>query len=117
MAETGEADLAFFQAVASFDVWYRDFPANPNLIRIPKRWQWIDAVAQISKQGMTYVFDRETGEPSFGPELLETPRNSIHRASEGDCLLLSNLPTLARAHLWQMTFQKSDIINLKPDGS
>ncbi|MDR7129863.1 quinoprotein glucose dehydrogenase [Algoriphagus sp. 4150] len=68
-AETGER-IWHFQGV-HHDVWDRDFPANPNLIRIQKDGKWIDAVAQISKQGMTYVFDRETGQPVW--DIVETP--------------------------------------------
>ena len=40
-----------------------DFPAAPNLLDITVGGRAVKALAQVSKQGFTYVFDRETGEP------------------------------------------------------
>ena len=60
-AETGQR-LWHFQAV-HHGVWDYDFPAAPNLIDIRVGGRDIKAVAQVSKQGFTYVFDRATGEP------------------------------------------------------
>jgi quinoprotein glucose dehydrogenase len=47
------------------DLWDRDLPAPPNLITVTKNGKQIDAVAQITKQGYVFVFDRETGKPLF----------------------------------------------------
>src|SRR5205814_9927040 len=44
-------------------LWDYDFPAPPNLVTISVDGRKIDAVAQVSKQGFTYVFDRVTGRP------------------------------------------------------
>ncbi len=44
-------------------VWDYDLAAAPNLIKISVDGRKIDAVAQVSKHGFTYVFDRVTGEP------------------------------------------------------
>ena len=44
-------------------VWDYDFNAAPNLVTINVDGREIDAVAEVSKQGFTYVFDRVTGEP------------------------------------------------------
>ena len=51
-----------FQAV-HHGLWDYDFPAAPNLVTIAVDGRRIDAVAQVSKQGFTYVFDRVTGRP------------------------------------------------------
>ena len=51
-----------FQAV-HHGVWDYDFTAPPNLVTITVDGRTIDAVAEVSKQGFTYVFDRVTGEP------------------------------------------------------
>ncbi|HIF21035.1 MAG TPA: pyrroloquinoline quinone-dependent dehydrogenase [Gemmatimonadetes bacterium] len=59
--ETGER-VWHFQAV-HHGVWDYDFPAAPNLLDITVDGRRIRAIAQVSKQGFTYVFDRETGEP------------------------------------------------------
>ena len=44
-------------------LWDYDNPAAPNLVTITVNGRRIDAVAQVTKQGFTYVFDRVTGEP------------------------------------------------------
>ena len=59
--ETGER-VWHFQAV-HHGVWDYDFPAAPTLLDITVDGRAIKAIAQVSKQGFTYVFDRETGEP------------------------------------------------------
>ena len=60
-ARTGERQW-HFQAV-HHGVWDYDFSAPPNLVTITVDGREIDAVAEVSKQGFTYVFDRITGEP------------------------------------------------------
>ncbi|HEY7392788.1 MAG TPA: pyrroloquinoline quinone-dependent dehydrogenase [Bryobacteraceae bacterium] len=52
----------YFQTV-HHGLWDWDNPAPPNLITITVNGQRIDAVAQVTKQGFTYVFDRITGKP------------------------------------------------------
>ena len=47
------------------DVWDRDLPAPPNLVTLNRNGKRIDAVAQITKQGYVFVFERETGKPLF----------------------------------------------------
>ena len=60
-ARTGER-VWHFQAV-HHGLWDYDFPAAPNLIDITVDGREIKAVAIVSKQAFTYVFDRVTGEP------------------------------------------------------
>jgi quinoprotein glucose dehydrogenase len=60
-ANTGKMKW-YFQAI-HHGLWDWDFPAPPNLITITVDGKRIDAVAQVSKQGFTYVFDRVTGRP------------------------------------------------------
>ena len=60
-AATGER-LWHFQLV-HHDVWDFDNPAAPILVDIEVDGLSIPAVAQITKQGWAYVFNRVTGEP------------------------------------------------------
>ena len=60
-ARTGKRQW-HFQAV-HHGVWDYDLGAAPNLATITVDGRKIDAVAQVSKQGFTYVFDRVTGAP------------------------------------------------------
>ena len=47
------------------DILDRDAPAPPNLIMVERDGQKIEAVAQITKQGYVFVFERTTGKPLF----------------------------------------------------
>ena len=60
-AETGER-VWHFQTV-HHGIWDYDLPAPPVLVDIEVNGRPIPAVAQITKQGFTFVFDRRTGEP------------------------------------------------------
>ena len=73
--ETGER-MWHFQAV-HHGVWDYDFPTHPNLLDITVDGRDIKAIAQVSKQGYTYVFDRVTGEPVWPIEerAVETDTN------------------------------------------
>lgn len=62
-ANTGKR-VWHFQAV-KHDLWDRDFPSPPSLVRVKRSGQWIDAVAQTTKSGHVYVFERATGKPLF----------------------------------------------------
>jgi quinoprotein glucose dehydrogenase len=52
----------YFQEV-HHGLWDYDNPAPPNLVTITVNRRRIDAVAQVTKQGFTYVLDRVTGQP------------------------------------------------------
>ena len=52
----------YFQTV-HHGLWDYDNPAPPNLVTITVDGRRIDAVAQVTKQGFTYVFDRVIGKP------------------------------------------------------
>ena len=60
-ARTGERRW-HFQTV-HHGVWDYDLAAAPNLMTITVDGREIEAVAQVSKHGFTFVFDRVTGEP------------------------------------------------------
>ena len=65
-ARTGE--LRWHFQTVHHGVWDYDLAAAPNLMTITVDGREIDAVAQVSKQGFTYVFDRVTGEPVWPRE-------------------------------------------------
>ncbi len=62
-ANTGKR-IWHFQAV-KHDIWDRDFPAPPALVRVKSGNKWIDAVAQTTKTGHVYLFERSHGKPLF----------------------------------------------------
>ena len=74
-AETGEK-VWHFQAV-HHGLWDYDFPTAPNLVDITVDGKKIEALAQVSKQAFTYVFDRVTGEPVWPIEELAVPQSTV----------------------------------------
>lgn len=63
--------------VVHHDLWDRDLAANPNLVTIEKDGKKIDAVAQITKHGYVFMFDRENGGPVFPIEEKHVPTNGL----------------------------------------
>lgn len=62
-AATGKL-IWYFQGV-HHDIWDRDFPTAPVLMTIKRNGKSVDVVAQTTKQGFLFVFDRVTGKPLF----------------------------------------------------
>ena len=58
-------------------VWDYDLPAAPTLVDITVDGRPIKAVAAISKQGFTYVFDRVTGDPVWPIEERAVPQSTV----------------------------------------
>ena len=73
--ETGER-VWHFQAI-HHGLWDWDFPTGPNLLDITVDGRPIKAIAQVSKQGFTYVFDRVTGEPVWPIEERPVPQGNV----------------------------------------
>lgn len=63
------------------DLWDRDLPAPPNLITVRHRGKRVDAVAQVTKSGHVFVFNRETGEPLFPIEHVPVPPSTLQGES------------------------------------
>ena len=59
------------------DVWDRDLPAPPTLVRVNRDGRMVDAVAQITKSGFVFVFDRETGKSLFPIEEREVASSDV----------------------------------------
>src|SRR4029434_146409 len=76
-AATGKR-IWHFQPVRH-DIWDRDFPSPPTLVTMTRDGQSIDAVAQTTKQGWLYVFDRTSGAPLFPIEERRFPERSEER--------------------------------------
>ena len=62
-AQTGKR-IWHFQTV-HHDLWDRDLPCPPNLLTVMHKGRRVDAVAQATKDGYVFVFDRDTGKPLF----------------------------------------------------
>jgi quinoprotein glucose dehydrogenase len=74
-AATGKR-LWHFQTI-HHDLWDWDLPAQPNLVTVRRDGKDIPAVAQITKTGFVFVFDRVTGKPLFDIEERPVPQSKI----------------------------------------
>ena len=81
-ARTGKR-VWHFQAI-KHDLWDWDFPAAPTLVTVTREGRRVDAVAQITKTGYVYVFERATGKPLFPIEYRKVPASTLdgERAAE-----------------------------------
>jgi quinoprotein glucose dehydrogenase len=74
-AATGERKWHF--QTTHHDIWDRDLPTPPVLITLTIAGKKVDAVAQITKQGLVFVFDRDTGKPLFDVEERPFPSSDL----------------------------------------
>ncbi|NKB33900.1 MAG: PQQ-binding-like beta-propeller repeat protein [Pseudomonadales bacterium] len=74
-ASTGER-VWHFQMI-HHGLWDYDTPAAPNLMNINVDGREIRALAQVTKQGWAYVFDRATGVPVWPMPELPVPQGMI----------------------------------------
>ncbi len=74
-ANTGKR-LWHFQGV-HHDIWDRDFPAAPALLTVEHDGKRVDAVAQTTKQGYVYLFNRVTGRSLFPIEERTYPASTV----------------------------------------
>ena len=78
-ARTGRR-LWHFQFV-HHDLWDRDLPAPPDLLTVERGGRRVDAVAQVTKSGHVFVFNRETGEPLFPIQERPVPPSELQGES------------------------------------
>lgn len=74
-AATGKR-IWHFQAV-KHDIWDRDFPSPPTLVTVERDGKRVDAVAQTTKHGFVFLFDRATGKPLFPIEYRRVPPSTV----------------------------------------
>jgi membrane-bound PQQ-dependent dehydrogenase (glucose/quinate/shikimate family) len=74
-ARTGKR-LWHYQIV-HHNLWDWDLPAQPNLVTLNRGGKQVPAVAQITKMGFLFVFDRLTGQPLFDVEERPVPPSEV----------------------------------------
>jgi quinoprotein glucose dehydrogenase len=58
------------------DIWDKDLPTAPALVTVTRDGKAIEAVAQPTKTGYVYLFERTTGKPLFTVNELPVPATS-----------------------------------------
>jgi quinoprotein glucose dehydrogenase len=74
-ARTGQR--IWHQQLVHHDLWDYDLPNSPKLLTLRRDGRNVDVVAQATKQGFVFVFERETGRPFFPIEERPVPQSDL----------------------------------------
>ena len=107
-ARTGRR-IWHFQTV-HHDLLDRDLPAAPNLLTVRHEGRTVDAVAQITKTGFVFVFDRETGRPLFPVEERPVPATDLNGEESWPTQPVPAKP----APFARQTMTEADLTDLSP---
>jgi quinoprotein glucose dehydrogenase len=109
-ANTGKLKW-YFQTV-HHDNWDYDNCAAPMLITVKRHGKSIPAVAQITKQGLMFILDRETGKPIYGVKEVPTVNDN---AEPGDVLWPTEPMPVKPPPLARDTFSPGEIATVTPE--
>jgi quinoprotein glucose dehydrogenase len=108
-AATGK--LKWHQQLVHHDIWDYDLAAAPALFEVNRNGKKIPAVAQISKMGLLFVFDRVTGEPIFGIEERPVPQSVV----PGEKTSATQPFPVKPPPIARNTFREEEMYNLSPE--
>ncbi|MFI5184200.1 MAG: PQQ-binding-like beta-propeller repeat protein [Vicinamibacteria bacterium] len=92
------------------DLWDRDLPSAPILVTLNRDGRRVDAVAQTTKSGFVFLFDRETGAPLFPIEEVSAPPSDLAGESASPTQPVPvKPPPFAR-----QVFTEAEVTNLSP---
>ncbi len=63
--DAGTGKLLWYYQLVHHDIWDYDLPAQPVLVTVHRNGEEVPAVAQITKMGFVFLFNRVTGKPLF----------------------------------------------------
>ena len=78
-AEDGSVNWAF--QTVHHDLWDYDVPAQPGLYQVYRNGKPHDVVAQVTKSGLIFILDRDTGAPFLPIEEKPVPQGGVHGES------------------------------------
>jgi quinoprotein glucose dehydrogenase len=93
------------------DIWDYDLPPAPILATVTADGKARDIVVQLTKQGLTFVLDRETGEPVFPIVDLPVPSSKV----PGEEAWPTQPFPLKPPPLNRTTLRESDLSNITPE--
>jgi quinoprotein glucose dehydrogenase len=107
-AKTGR--IAWYQQIVHHGLWDYDLPTAPNLMDLTVNGKKVKALAQVTKQGFVFTFDRSTGAPVWPITEKPVPQSSVpgERSS-----LTQPFPSLP-APFVQQGVTEDDLIDLTP---
>jgi quinoprotein glucose dehydrogenase len=110
-ARTGER-LWHFQAV-HHDLWDHDDPCPPVVCAMLFKGRRVEVVAQPTKTGFVYVFDRLTGKPMFDVKEVPATPSDI----PGEVAALTQPEPVLPPLLEPKTFTLEDVTNISPEAA
>jgi len=110
-AATGER-IWHYQTIRH-DIWDKDLPAPPNLVQINRGDSTVAAVAQITKSGRVFVFDRANGTPLFPIEEVEAPPSTLL----GEEAWPSQPMPLSPPPFSRQIFTEEEVTNISPEAT
>ncbi len=108
-AETGER-IWHFQIV-HHDLLDKDLPCAPVLLTVNHEGKQIDAVAQGTKHGYVFVFDRVTGEPLWDIEERPVPQSELIGEQAWPTQPFPTKPP----PLMRQTYTEEDVSDISPE--
>jgi quinoprotein glucose dehydrogenase len=108
-AATGK--LKWYQQLVHHDLWDYDPAAAPILFDAVRDGRTVPAVAQITKMGLLFAFDRVTGKPLYGMEERPVPQSTV----PGEKTSPTQPFPLKPPPLSQVEFSKEEIYDLTPE--
>lgn len=109
--EAATGKLVWYYQLVHHDLWDYDLPAPPNLLTVEHDGKKIDAVAQVTKMGMVFLFDRQTGRPLFAIEERPVPASTLLGEEVWTTQPFPVKPPPFSRH----TFTEEDVTDISPD--
>lgn len=110
-ASTGKLNW-YFQTI-HHDLWDRDISCPPNLTTVKHNGRMVDVVAQVTKDGLVYVLDRDKGTSLFPVEERPVPTAGL----PGEKPWATQKFPLKPAPVSRQVLTEDEITNLSPDAN
>jgi quinoprotein glucose dehydrogenase len=108
-AATGK--LKWYQQLVHHDLWDFDPAAAPILFDASRNGRTIPSVAQITKMGILFAFDRVSGKPLYGMEERPVPQSTV----PGEKTAATQPFPLKPPPLSRIAFTKEEMYNRTPE--
>lgn len=109
--DAGTGKLKWYQQLVRHDLWDFDPAAAPILFETTYQGRVVPAVAQITKMGLLFVFDRVTGKPLYGMEDRPVPQTTV----PGEKTAATQPFPVKPPPLSRISFTKEEIYDATPE--
>ena len=111
--DAASGKLVWYYQMVHHDIWDYDMPAQPALITLRRDGREIPAVAQVTKMGFIFIFDRVTGKPLFPVEERPVPQSNV----PGEASWPTQPFPVKPPPLVRQTFSEADISSVTPESN